>query len=69
MNVEIGADAALFLEKEYMKGIFVAVWKWQCMKWFLLLPFRRLQNGLTFYKFELYFILEIVMHIYTLYSI
>jgi hypothetical protein len=26
MNVEIGADAALFPEKEYIKGIFVAVY-------------------------------------------
>jgi hypothetical protein len=26
MNVEIGADAALFPEKEYIKGIFFAVW-------------------------------------------
>jgi hypothetical protein len=26
MNVEIGAEAALFLEKEYIKGVFVAVW-------------------------------------------
>ncbi len=25
MNVEIGADAALFPEKEYIKGIFLAV--------------------------------------------
>jgi hypothetical protein len=25
MNVEIGAEAALFLEKEYINGIFVAV--------------------------------------------
>jgi hypothetical protein len=25
MNVEIGAEAALFPEKEYLKGIFVAV--------------------------------------------
>jgi hypothetical protein len=25
MNVEIGAEAALFPEKEYIKGIFVAV--------------------------------------------
>ncbi len=25
MNVEIRAEAALFLEKEYIKGIFVAV--------------------------------------------
>jgi hypothetical protein len=25
MNVEIGAEAALFPEKEYVKGIFVAV--------------------------------------------
>ncbi len=28
MNVEIWAEAALFPEKEYIKGIFVAV-KWQ----------------------------------------
>ena len=28
MNVEIGAEAALFPEKEYISGIFVAVhWK------------------------------------------
>jgi hypothetical protein len=26
MNVEIGAEAALFPEKEYIKEIFVAVW-------------------------------------------
>jgi hypothetical protein len=26
MNVEIGAEAALFPEKEYIYGIFVAVW-------------------------------------------
>ncbi len=26
MNVEIGADATLFPEKQYIKGIFVAVW-------------------------------------------
>ncbi len=26
MNVEIGAEAALFPEKEYISGIFVAVW-------------------------------------------
>jgi hypothetical protein len=26
MNAEIGAKAALFPEKEYIKGIFVAVW-------------------------------------------
>jgi hypothetical protein len=26
MNVEIGAEAALFPEKEYIKGIFVAVY-------------------------------------------
>ncbi len=25
MNVEFGAEAALFLEKEYISGIFVAV--------------------------------------------
>jgi hypothetical protein len=29
MNVEIGAEAALFPEKEYIRGIFVAV---QCQK-------------------------------------
>jgi hypothetical protein len=27
MNVEIGPEAALFPEKEYIKGIFVAVWE------------------------------------------
>jgi hypothetical protein len=27
MNVEIGAEAALFLEKEYISGIFFAVYK------------------------------------------
>ncbi len=26
MNGEIGAEAALFPEKEYINGIFVAVW-------------------------------------------
>jgi hypothetical protein len=26
MNVEIGAEAALFPVKEYISGIFVAVW-------------------------------------------
>ncbi len=26
MNVEIGAEAALFPEKEYISGVFVAVW-------------------------------------------
>jgi hypothetical protein len=26
MNVEIGAEAALFPEKKYIKGIFIAVW-------------------------------------------
>jgi hypothetical protein len=26
MNLEIGAEAALFPEKEYRNGIFVAVW-------------------------------------------
>ncbi len=32
MNVEIGAEAALFPEKEYRKGIFVAVYiiLWAC---------------------------------------
>jgi hypothetical protein len=34
MNVEIGAEAALFPEKEYIKGIFVAVWNdsWKLRK-------------------------------------
>jgi hypothetical protein len=27
MNVEIGAEAALFPENEYIKGIFVAVYR------------------------------------------
>jgi hypothetical protein len=27
MNVEIGAEAALFPEKEYINGIAVAVWR------------------------------------------
>jgi hypothetical protein len=27
MNVEIGAEAALFPEKQYINGIFVAVWR------------------------------------------
>jgi hypothetical protein len=30
MNVEIGADAALFPEKEYINGIAVAVHFWSC---------------------------------------
>ncbi len=28
MNAEIGAEDALFPEKEYVSGIFVAVWNW-----------------------------------------
>ncbi len=32
MNVEIGAEAALFPEKEYIKGIFVAVHFHLCKK-------------------------------------
>ncbi len=33
MNVEIGAEAALFPEKEYINGIAVAVWfqEWECI--------------------------------------
>jgi hypothetical protein len=31
MNVEIGAEAALFPEKEYIKGIFVAVRRTTCL--------------------------------------
>ncbi len=30
MNVEIGAEAGLFQEKEYINGIFVAVWEDKC---------------------------------------
>ncbi len=29
MNVEIGAEAALFPEKEYVNGVAVAVWQLQ----------------------------------------
>jgi hypothetical protein len=29
MNVEIGAEATLFPEKEYISGIFIAVWEEQ----------------------------------------
>ncbi len=35
MNVEIGTDAAQFLEKEYINGIFVLV---QCVKYKCFLP-------------------------------
>ncbi len=28
MNVEIGTEAVQFPEKEYINGIFVAVWAW-----------------------------------------
>jgi hypothetical protein len=31
MNVEIGAEAALFPEKEYKNGIAVAVWIFMCL--------------------------------------
>ncbi len=31
MNVEIGAEAALFPEKEYIKGIFIAVYSWKAL--------------------------------------
>ncbi len=34
MNVEIGAEAALFLEKEYINGIAVAVYEWD---WLMLI--------------------------------
>jgi hypothetical protein len=30
MNVELGAEAALFPEKEYISGIFVAVYRENC---------------------------------------
>ncbi len=32
MNVKIGAEAALFPEKEYISGIAVAVWESQVVK-------------------------------------
>ncbi len=32
MNVEIGAEAAQFPEKEYISGIAVAVWGWFWIK-------------------------------------
>jgi hypothetical protein len=33
MNVEIGAEATQFPEKEYISGIFVAVWRWEETWW------------------------------------
>jgi hypothetical protein len=33
MNVEIGAEAALFLEKEYMNGILVAAQVYEYGNW------------------------------------
>jgi hypothetical protein len=50
MNVEIGAEAALFPEKEYINGIFFAVWRgagspliilvimMECLTWQLATP-------------------------------
>ncbi len=32
MNVEIGAEAVLFPEKEYLNGIFVVVWFFGALK-------------------------------------
>jgi hypothetical protein len=32
MNVEIGTEAALFPEKEYINGIFLAVWHYTAGK-------------------------------------
>jgi hypothetical protein len=43
MNVEIGAEVALFPEKEYIKGIFVAVYR-RPMVVFCLGPTRPLQS-------------------------
>ncbi len=40
MNVEIGAEATPFPEKEYISGIFVAVW-WTCEKGLTAHPCRR----------------------------
>jgi hypothetical protein len=36
MNVEIGTEAAQFPEKEYINGIFVAVWAGSCAESVLL---------------------------------
>jgi hypothetical protein len=33
MNVEIGTEAALFPEKEYINGIFLAVYSWVKGNW------------------------------------
>jgi hypothetical protein len=33
MNVEIGTEVAQFPEKEYINGIFLAVWIWVDGKW------------------------------------
>jgi hypothetical protein len=33
MHVEIGAEATLFPGKEYISGIFVAVWRWEETWW------------------------------------
>ena len=54
MNVEIGAEAALFPEKEYIKGIFVTV-QTRVFVWFssLIFPFYKmiLINRLEFSGF------------------
>ncbi len=43
MNVEIGAEAALFPEKEYISGIFVAVF-------YILYALREIWNRKDFFK-------------------
>jgi hypothetical protein len=50
MNVEIGADAALFPEKEYINGIFVAV---RYDKFDQSIPWNRFLGSLEVYKFGL----------------
>jgi hypothetical protein len=46
MNVEIGAEAALFPEKEYISGIFVAVQAWGC-PCFMKCLFKDIRSPLT----------------------
>ncbi len=42
MNVEIGAEAALFPEKEYISGIFVTLHECRNEDWGLAIPFPRI---------------------------
>jgi hypothetical protein len=45
MNVEIGAEAALFPEKDYITGIFFAVLRFTCCFWDDLVPTLQLTNS------------------------